>query len=272
MKITFTPSFKAKNQNIRKADDIQRNAKLSFPFISPSYCDSFYQTSKRWQPDIKAKYNNVMMSADKKLSAIRLLAKESAFEGSTFDERNTNAPIFQTLRGIRILKTANCHECAALTMAALAANGIHDIERVNLKADIEYINKKTKEKEYSANIPVDHTTIIAKMGDKKKNKVVVDSWIGFADSESSAKAKYKQLMWDSDIKEKIRMHRSLFRIEKFEQTGTMINPEKDYELKVKIGFEKAEETTQENMRLIGYYTSCFYPELIMMPQKTDANN
>ena len=73
MKITFTPSFKAKNQNIRKADDIQRTARNNFPFISPSYCDAFYKTRKNWTPEINEKYENVVTRADRKLSAIRVL-------------------------------------------------------------------------------------------------------------------------------------------------------------------------------------------------------
>ena len=168
MKITFNPSFKSKNQNIRKADDIQRTARCNFPFVSPSYCDAFYKTSKNWSPEIKDKYEKVIKRADKKITAIRSLSAESAFEGTTFDEKNLNAPIFQTLRGIKLLKVANCHECAALTIAALTANGIYDVKRVNLEAEFQYINKETGEVEYKATEPIDHTTVIAKMGKDKK--------------------------------------------------------------------------------------------------------
>ena len=268
MKITFNPSFKAKNQNIRKADDIQRNAKLSFPFMSPSYCDAFYKTNKKWEPNIKAKYDKVLMKADKKLSAIRLHAKEDAFKGETFDERNMNAPIFNTLRGIRLLKTANCHECAALTMAALAANGFYNVERANISANFEFINKETGKSEYKATEPIDHTIVIAKIGE---DDVVVDTWLGFADSISGAKAKFKQQLWDSDIRAKAREHRSLFRVKKNEETGKIINPDKDYTLKTTINFNKAEESSPENIRMIGYYTRCCFPELVMKPQKIDAN-
>ena len=268
MKITFTPSFKAKNQNIRKADDIQRNARESFPFTSPTYLDSFYRTGKKWEHETKRKFENVVNRADKKLSAIRELAKNSAFEGISFDERNLNAPIFQTLRGIKILKAANCHECAALSIAALAANGIHDVNRVNLTADIKFINKKTREIEYKATEPIDHTTVIAKIG---KDNIIVDTWLGFTDSISGAQSKFKQQLWDSDIKDKARTHRSLFRLEKFEKDGVLINPDKDYELRTTINFEQAEETKEEDIRLIGYYSRCCFPELIMKPQKTDAN-
>lgn len=268
MKITFNPSFKSKNANIRTADDIQRNAKLSFPFISTSYCDSFYQTNKKWQPNIKAKYNDVMMKQNKKLSAIRLLAKRDAFKGETFDEQNMNAPIFNTLRGVKLLKTANCHECAALSMAAFAANGFYNLERANISANFEFINKETGEVEYKASEPIDHTIVIAKIG---KDDVVVDTWLGFADSISSAKAKFKQQLWNSDIRAKAREHRSLFRVKVKEETGKLINPDKDYELKTTINFNKSEECSPENIRMIGYYTRCCFPELVMKPQKIDAN-
>ena len=272
MKISFNPSFKSRNQSIRKADDIQRTARNNFPFTSPTYCDAFYKTSKNWTPEIKDKYERVITRADKKLSAIRDLSAEAAFEGITFDERNLNAPIFQTLRGIKLLKVANCHECAALTIAALTANGIYDVNRVNLEAEFQYVNKKTGKVEYTAKEPIDHTTVIAKMGKEKKDEVVVDTWLGFADSASGAKGKFKQILWESDIRENARKHRSLFRVEKMIKENVLINPDEDYELKTSINFKKAEETSQEDMRLIGYYSRCCFPELIKKPQRTDANN
>ena len=272
MKISFNPSFKSRNQSIKKADDIQRTARNNFPYTSPTYCDAFYKTSKKWSSEIKDKYERVITRADKKLSAIRDLSAESAFEGVTFDERNLNAPIFQTLRGIKLLKVANCHECAALSIAALTANGIYDVKRVNLQAEFQYVNKETGEIEYKATEPIDHTTVIAKIGEGKKDEVVVDTWLGFADDVSGAKGKFKQILWDSDIREKARLHRSLFRVEKIQKDGILIDPDKDYTLHTKINFKEAEKTSQEDMRLIGYYTKCCYPELIKTPQRTDANN
>ncbi len=268
MKITFNPSFKSKSSNIRYADDIQRQAKRIFPFLSPSYCDAFYKTSSKRDEETKAKYEKVVKNADNKLTAIRELAKENAFEGMSFDEKNLNAPIFQTLRGVQLLKAANCHECAGITIAALAANEIYDVNRVNINAQIRYINKETGKTEYKEVEPIDHTTVIAKIEDED---VIVDSWLGFADSISGAKGKFKQLLWDSDIREKARKHRSLFRVEKYEKTGKIINPDEDYEQKISIILEPAEKSTQEDMRLIGYYSRCCFPELITKPQKTDAN-
>ncbi len=268
MKITFNPSFKAKNRNIRYADNIQRQAKRVFPFVSPSYCDAFYLTSKKHDIESKTKYEKVVQKSDNKLSAIRELAKENAFEGYSFDEKNLNAPIFNTLRGIQILKAANCHECAGITIAALTANGIYDVEKVNINANIQYINKETGKIEYKATEPIDHTTVIAKIGNED---VIVDSWLGFSDSASGAKGKFKQMLWDSDIKEKARLHRSLFRLEVFEKTGNLIDPDKDYKQRVSISFEPSEDSTKEDMQLIGYYSRCCFPELITKPQKTDAN-
>ena len=272
MKILFNPSFKSRNQSIRKADDIQRTARNNFPYTSPTYCDAFYKTGKKWSPEVKDKFENVIKRSDKKITALRDLAAEAAFEGITFDEKNLNAPIFQTLRGIKLLKVANCHECAALSIAALTANGIYDLKRVNLQAEFQYVNKETGKVEYKATEPIDHTTVIAKMGKDKKDEVVVDTWLGFADDITGAKGRFKQILWESDIREKARLHRSLFRVEKIEKDGILIDPDKDYELNTSIKFNEAEETTQDDMRLIGYYAKCCYPELIKKPQKTDANN
>lgn len=271
MKITFTPSFKAKNSNIRKADDIQRNARNIFPFASPTYFDAFYKTGKleinetqdtdKKLKTIKkqVKYELATKSLDDKISAIRQYSKIKAFEGNTLEEKNMNAPIFLILRGIKALKTANCQECAGLAMAALAANGITNLERDKVVAEFKYINKETGQTEYLATEDLDHTVVVAQMGKEEKDKVVVDAWIGFADSLSASKAKFKQLLWESDIKELEKKHSELFKKQKSQKPA---NIEKHYIKKVNINFKQIEKLSEENMRLIGYYTRTLYPELI----------
>ena len=149
---------------------------------------------------------------------------------------------------------------------------ISDEQLRQTKVNLYFKNKETGEVEYTAKEPIDHTTVVAKMGKDKKDEVVVDTWLGFADSTSGAKGKFKQILWESDIRENARKHRSLFRVEKMIKENVLINPDEDYELKTSINFKKAEETAQEDMRLIGYYARCCFPELIRKPQRTDANN
>lgn len=259
MNINFNPSFTSRNKNIRKADDIQRKAKLAFPIISPTYIDTFYKSINSSDKIKREKANTVAKKYDTRITAIREMVRRHSFEGSTFEEKQLNAPIFHVLRCVEIAKAANCHECAAIAIAGLTANGIFDNQRVNLELDLKYKNKKDGKVEYQASIPIDHTAIRTKIG---KDDIIVDPWLGFADSISGANEKYKQLLIDKDINKEIRTHRSLFRLEK-STPDNIINPDKDYELKTAIKYIPAEYSNEKDMAEIGYYTRCFHPELIL---------
>lgn len=259
MNINFNPSFTSRNKNIRKADDIQRRARLTFPATSPTFIDTFYKTSGSCNYKRSKQADFVAHLYDKKISILREQVRKHSFEGSTFEEKQANAPIFQTLRHVKALKAGNCHESSATAIAGLTANGIYDNERVNLELELKYINKKTGITEYMAYIPIDHTAVKTRIG---KDYIIVDAWLGFADSISGAREKYKEMLVNKDIEKEIKTHRSLFRLQKSTK-GNVIDPDKDYELKTKIRFAPAEFSTQKNMEEIGFYTKCFYPELIL---------
>lgn len=259
MNINFNPSFTSRNQNIRKADDVQRRARLTFPATSPTFIDTFYKTPNSTNKIRSGEANFIAYKYDKRVSILREQVREHSFEGYTFEERQVNAPIFQILRHVKALKAANCQECAAIAIAGLTANGIYDNERVNLELELKYMNKENGRIEYQAYIPIDHTAIKTRIG---KDNIIVDAWMGFADSLSGAREKYKEVFTNKDIENEIKNHRSIFRVQKSTK-DKLIDPDKDYELKTKIRFAPAEFSTQKSMKEIGFYTRCFYPELVL---------
>lgn len=260
MNISFNPSFTSRNKNIRKADDIQRKAREAFPATSATYIDSFYKTRKSTDPDKCKKANMVAYKYDKFVGFVRKQVRLHSYEGDTEQEKKMNAPIFQTLTFVEIARAANCQEYASIATAGLTANGIYDNEIVNLALDLQYKNKKTGEIEYQRIIPIDHAAIKTRIG---KDDIIVDAWLGMADSLSGASAKYKQLLLNEDIDEEIKLHRSLFRLEK-STPDNIINPDRDYELKTSIRYIPVETPDLETMEETGYFSRCFYPDLLCL--------
>lgn len=259
MNISFNPSFTSRNKNIRKADDILRKAREAFPATSATYIDSFYKTAQSTDSNKSKKANMVAYKYDKFVGFVRKQVHLHSYEGATEEEKKMNAPIFQTLTFVEIAKAANCHEYASIATAGLTANGIYDNERVHLALDIQYKNKETGEIEYHRTLPIDHTAIKTRIG---KDDIIVDAWLGMADSLSGASAKYKQLLLNKDIDEEIKIHRSLFRLEK-STPNNIIDPDNDYELKTSIKYIPVEYSDPETMKEIGYFSRCFYPDLCL---------
>lgn len=259
MNISFNPSFTSRNKNIKKADDIQRRVRLTFPATSPTFIDTFYKTTNSLDEERQEQANFVAYRYDKKISAVREQVRRHSYEGTTLEEKNMNAPIFQILRCVGIAKAANCQEYAAIATAGLAANGIFDNQRVNLKLEVKYINKENGRIEYQGYIQIDHTAIKTWIG---KDSVIVDAWLGFADSLSGAREKYKKIFIDENIEQEIKKHSSLFKLEK-SRRGDVVDPDKDYELKTSIIYAPVEFPIKKDMEKIGYYSRRFYPELIL---------
>ena len=250
-------SFSAKNQSIKKADDIQRRARREFPMVGPSYIDMFYISPKK---NDTAEY--ITKKLDKKLTTVRSLAKGTVGNRMFSPRMNLSVPYVDTLAAIKKLKVGNCSESVAATIATLAANGIYDAQRANLFYQVELINKNTGKSECKSNVPLDHTFVISSMGKNSNNEkdlVVLDSWLGIADSISKAKEKYNELFPDKYLSELEKMSKSLFRVEQAEK-GRNINLD-DYSVKSKFVFIPAQKFSYDEMENLDIYTNMFYPQL-----------
>lgn len=197
MKITFNPSFSSRKPNIRKADDIQRKIKKTFPGFSPSYMRNFYilngintnsEREKRAN-ELSRKYLYLLLTNREKQSISTASCSPEVNENLFFIKKVVNA--------VKKKKIANCHELSLVTLAALAANGYTDVKRVFLKLNAVCVNKKTKKIEFSQVYDLDHVvtlTALNKKNPKDSDLIVVDPWMGFADSISGAQERYTSLI------------------------------------------------------------------------------
>ena len=260
LNINYTsPQFTARNKQIRKADDIQRTARNNFPMFSPSYLQEFYCLNGEGQNTPKqVRTIQIAQRIVYKINASR--------EDDRAYKRNTSRfepPYVKTLDRLKRNKIGNCHEASISTIATLAANGINDSKRVNLEQQIEYIDPKTKKVVFSKNYDIDHTLILSAMGKenpKEKDLVVLDSWMGFADSISGAKARYARFLDVNKNREDFNNSFSLFRVEHFEKTGEFLD-KNNLELRHKIVFVDEETPTKDEISFLGEYTRDVYPDL-----------
>ena len=253
-------NFQARNKNIKQADDIQRRVRMCFPMMSPTYMDIFYNCHKRNLPDDpkSERAEEIVDKIDKQISLLRNMF-------SSDKAKSYNISSDSELDVIKKIKIGNCGERAATAVAGLAANGIYDVETASLHMDLRYTNKKTGKCEYSVQEPVDHMLVIANPEPEnkdEKNKVVIDSWMGFADSMSGAMQRYKAIYNEKQLKDKLKFHRSMFRINYAEKYNKLVDYN-DFYLSTKL-FVKPEEKFDENqLQLLGLNCRLKYPELVV---------
>ncbi len=271
MKINSTNYYKSinfysRNKNIRKADDIQRKARMTFPVFSPSYIDEFY-SSTRLVDDIPVneKARKIFKKIDRKLTLLRKVTKEPDQYGIEQTSLQRKTPYALLLSSMNLLKVGNCEECAATVLSTLAANGFYNAQKVYLGLEIQYLDKKTGEIKYNKCTPLDHSFVVTtldKENPKEKDKIVIDSWLGFADSIAGANERFKKMLSKDQLDNIYSFHRSMFRLNMYEDTGELINFN-DYELRSKLVFYPADNYTEEDMKDLGFYSKLIYDELIL---------
>lgn len=260
--INNTQNFGSRNKNIRIADDIHRRARLTFPVLSATYVDEFYGVTKDKN---NKKAQKLFSRLDNKVGALREVTDNPTKYGITPDELKREAPYSRLLNGIDFLKVANCKECAVVALAGLLANGYYNSSRVNLGLEVKFINPKTKEEEYNKITSLDHSFVITtldKKSDKQKDKIVVDNWLNFTDSVSGAIERFKKIYNEDYIKDIIAFNRSMFRVEKAERTGELINPD-DYEIKTKMVFCPADNLSEAQVKDLAHYARLMYDDLVI---------
>ncbi|MBQ8887464.1 MAG: hypothetical protein IJY61_07180 [Candidatus Gastranaerophilales bacterium] len=255
------PIFSAKKKEIRKADDIQRKATANFPMFSPSYLQEFYCLNGKGQNTPKqVRTIQIAQRIVYKINAGRIVDDESS-KKSYFVE----PPFIRPLERIKKTKIGNCHEASIVTMATLAANGINDAKRVSLEQKTEYVHKKTNKVIFAKNYDLDHTIVISAMGKenpKEKDMIVLDSWMGFADSISGAKDKYARFIDENKNKSDFNDSFSLFRIDHFEETGEFLD-KNDFYIRNRIVFKDEEKLSENEIKELGRCSRMMYPHLCL---------
>ena len=268
MKITFTqpytnPSFTAKKKEIKKANDIQRKAKQLFPMFSPAYLNEFYILNGRGMDPKQVRTRQIAQRIVYKINAGR--DYDDYDSRYSFIANRKETPFIRTLSRIKKEKIGNCHEASITAVAALAANGYTNTKRASLKLQGEFVDKKTNKVVYSKTYDVDHTFAITTMNKDNPTKndyIIVDPWFGFADSISSAKQRYAQIVNPEKHKSDLNDSFSLFRVDHFQQTGELLD-KSDLDIRFKITFKEEKEYTEDDIKALGTYTRMMYPHLCL---------
>lgn len=225
-------SFGAKNPKIRKADDIMRQAKRVYPLVSSTYIDTFYSNGDARKAKLK---KSVVRRITDTIRTARdtYLSRNPAFYDFSLKNEQQNVLHNVLLHCIGKTKAGNCSENAALAVAALAANGIYDTKCVSLYMGVEYLNPKDNTVLYKNRFPLDHAFVLTSMGENPSGNIdihddkliVVDPWLGFADSVPAAKVKFDQyLCRKEDIAEYREVEDRLFTLAMYKK-GKNIQPE-----------------------------------------------
>ena len=263
---TKSINFHSRNKNIRKADDIQRKARSEFSILNPSYIDEFYSSARLINgAPVNIKARKIFKKIDKKLTALRKITKEPDKYGVEQTPLQKKTPYGLLLNSINFLKVGNCEECAATVLAALAANGFYNSQKVYLGLEIQYTDKKTGKTKYREIESLDHAFVVTtldKENPKEKDKIVIDSWLGFADSTSGANARYKQMYKKEKLDNILSYHRSMFRLNMAIETGKTIDFN-DYQLRTNFIYYPADNNTIDEMKDLGIYSAIIYDDLIL---------
>ena len=265
-------TFGAKNKKIRDADDIMRISINEFPRLSSTYIDTFYLSTKNEQ---KSPLHHLAKHISNKLCS-KINAQREIIKKRT-DVNSAVMSYALTAAGVEKNKAANCEEAAICALAALTANGMYNSRRMFLYLQTDYIDKKTGECVYSGQSPLDHSFVITTMSDlklgeaKEKDIIVVDPWLGFTDSLSNAKARFKQIYDASDMNSINQYHKSLFKLKIMEQTHQEPNYN-DYDIKQKLILVNADKYDENDMKQLGNFMKVYYNGLVKKPQNIPASS
>ncbi|MBE7705278.1 MAG: hypothetical protein E7Z90_05655 [Cyanobacteria bacterium SIG29] len=258
-------TFSAKKKEIKKADDIQRKAKANFPMFSPSYLVNFYTLNRKGiNEERQTRTTQIAQRIVYKINAFRELEHNDGENEFYNIYRRNEPPFIRTLDRIKKTKIGNCHEASITALAGLAANG-YDGQRVSLKIEKQFVDRKTNKIIFKKQYDADHTFTITTMNQenpKPNDFIVLDPWMDFACSVSDAKNRYNAIVDFEKYKDDFNDNFSLFRVENFERTGEFIN-KSDCILRNKLVFKVENEYSPEEIKSLGRYARMMYPHLCL---------
>lgn len=180
-------SFRARNIDIRKADEISRRVHQGFPVYSNTAMSRF-------------KNKNKTSAVQRFHSAICDLVAELRSYYAVSTER---ANFFRMIGGMKTTKVGNCYEQACLTEMALLVNGYKNVRKFALYSmnpktgkikDLDHtivgVNVKLPKGYISKNGYVDVIPSESLIAPSNKG-IIVDTWAGFTDDAKNALTKYK---------------------------------------------------------------------------------
>lgn len=203
--IAYTPNFTSRREDVRRADDIQRKTRQTFPMVSTTYIEDNFKTSdtekgirvlEKTGSDIKNMRHSALDIEDDRVSCRK------------------EAPFKNLLNAIAKNKKGNCYENAIAALAVLCANEYCNSRRMILYAAYDFINKETSEIEATHFHPLNHTFAMTDMNKGEGRDIVVDPWLGFADTEQGAIERFKQVYSENDFKKGLEHAKIFFELKK----------------------------------------------------------
>lgn len=198
-------TFLSKNKKIKEADRILRKTAQIYPMLSGTYVGTFYYSDTlKMRHALNLLDEKVIDTRDEYFDSYEKL-NEPYGRGFYYDESpksciNILKAILET---VKKTKVGNCEEHAVATYAVLCANGYIDSQKMSLYYETSLIDKKTGETILTSRESLDHTFVLTSMDKNigRKKDVVVDYWLGFADSKSCAIGKFKEIYSKKDLEE-----------------------------------------------------------------------
>ena len=252
----YQPFFQGRKQTIKNADSVLRTSKETFPFVSSTYIRSFYLSAKPQSKNYeKALKTTSAIAAD--INTTRNRASYAECFDEIEDNRRLVAPYISTINSSSFSKTGNCQEQARAMLAVLAANGYYNSKYTSLVFDVSIINKITHKMVYREDIDLKHAFVLTDMNKEKERNVVIDPWLGFADSKEGAMDRYKSFVPASTL-------RCAYNLAKRNFINSQDFPP-DIENYVAVGKLKFLESknTKEELEKLGEFIRGNYPEAII---------
>ena len=163
MLVTDSTSFKSRNYEIRRADDLAREISKRYPMVSSSKLSSLPH-SEAFPEQIDNLHNRLLKT---RANTIRALSSCN-FELTPKDK---------ILKFLEIIKKDKLGNCAEMTNLAMVFTFLRNIKDTCI-ADIKN----------SAEEHLDHNVLYV---DNGKRPYIIDPWLGFADYPSNAIQRYK---------------------------------------------------------------------------------
>ncbi len=270
---SYKPGFLSRNEEIKKADDLQRRARASFPMVSATYAEEYYYTMR---PESKY-YNRARGIVENMTADIQLQRSLASLMGRDFSnygpfgflnrrDYEDDTSFLNNLEWVKGQKVGCCDESAKTALATLCANGYYNSAETYVYYGVQFVNKESGEVEYKNGGKLPHCFVVTDLkkdgegaGDRK-NDIVIDPWLGFADYAPGAVARFKQA-FSNDLFEMTEEFKQNF-AKKKEKMGEEFNPD-DYEIKTTFTFMEWSPKTLRCKQKLGQKVREKYPETIL---------
>lgn len=247
-----------RNKYIQKGDDIQRKTKNELYAFSPLYASIYYKSANNKEDIVNFNRSNSIIL--KKLREVQMYRDNVHNIIENNPERNYFNLVLNTLS---CSKVGNCEELSVAALSALLLNGFVDAERRILCVKSEFVNKETGEVEYVVKDSLDHVFVVSALGKEVKSddeKFVIDPWLGFCDTVSGAKLRFKDLSEKREMYSDL-LNEHLFSYRYFKADTGDIPGKDEYEQKVSLYFNPYDTDLKKSVGEITEFTSNCFPNL-----------